>query len=98
MAFFDFLIEEVPGFSVFYKDNDGSIFHTYSTHFRGSEITMNAYNYLYLVPKGRDEDDLHFTMSWLRHHDRYDTGKLADADLPYWPAEAVRLDHQSSSK
>ena len=43
--------------------------------------------------KGRDEDALAFTMSWLRHHDRYDTGKLADANLPYWPADAARQDH-----
>ena len=36
-----------------------------------------------LVPKGRDEDNLPFTMAWLRHHDRYETGYLADPDRPY---------------
>ncbi len=45
--------------------------------------------YLDLVPKGRDEDALPFTMSWLRHHDRYVDGYLADPDKPYWPAGAV---------
>jgi predicted dithiol-disulfide oxidoreductase (DUF899 family) len=85
--------EEAPGISVFYKDKDANIFHTYSAYARGTETTMNAYNYLDYVPKGRDEDALAFTMSWLRHHDRYDTGKLADASLPYWPADAVRQDH-----
>jgi len=85
--------EEWPGMSVFYKDKDGNIYHTYSAYARGTENTMNAYNYLDYVPKGRDEDSLGFSMSWLRHHDRYDTGKLADANLPYWPADAVRLDH-----
>jgi len=50
---------------------------------------MNTYNYLDYVPKGRDEDGLAFTMSWLRHHDRYADGYLADADKPYWPADAV---------
>jgi hypothetical protein len=50
---------------------------------------MNAYNYLDYVPKGRDEDGLRFTMSWLRHHDRYDTGRLADANIPYWPPDAL---------
>src|SRR5579862_9763853 len=84
---------EAPGISVFYKDKDVDIFHTYSAYARGTETTMNAYNYLDSVPKGRDEDGLRFTMSWLRHHDRYDTGKLADSNLPYWPADAVRLDH-----
>lgn len=88
--------EEAPGISVFYMDNDGNIFHTYSAYSRGTETAMNAYNYLDYVPKGRDEDDLRFTMSWLRHHDRYDTGKLADANLPYWPADAARLDHQNA--
>jgi predicted dithiol-disulfide oxidoreductase (DUF899 family) len=85
---------DAPGISVFFKDKDGNIFHTYSAYGRGTETTMNTYNYLDYVPKGRDEDGLRFTMSWLRHHDRYESGRLADADLPYWPAEAVRQDHQ----
>ena len=45
---------------------------------------MNTYNYLDLVPKGRDEDGLPFTMSWVRHHGRYEDGYLPDADRPYW--------------
>jgi predicted dithiol-disulfide oxidoreductase (DUF899 family) len=89
----EFPSEEAPGISVFYKDEEGNIFHTYSAYARGTETTMNTYNYLDYIPKGRDEDGLAFTMSWLRHHDRYDTGKLADANLPYWPADAVRQDH-----
>jgi len=80
---------EAPGISVFYKDKSGSIFHTYSAYARGTENVVNTYNYLDLVPKGRDEDDLPFTMSWVRHHDRYADGYLADADKPYWPAEAT---------
>jgi hypothetical protein len=27
-------------------------------------------------------------MEWVRHHDRYETGELADLDRPYWPVEA----------
>jgi len=69
--------EEWPGISVFYRDKDGNVFHTYSAYGRGTETTMNTYNYLDYVPKGRDEDGLRFTMSWLRHHDRYDSGRLA---------------------
>src|SRR6266571_195395 len=71
------------------KGKDGNIFHTYSAYARGSENTINTYNYLDLVPKGRDEDNLPFTMAWLRHHDRYETGYLADPDRPYWPKAAV---------
>ena len=85
----EFPSEEGPGHSVFYKDEKGQVFHTYSTYGRGGETTMNTYNYLDLVPKGRDEDHLPFTMSWLRHHDRYEDGKLADANRPYWPAGAA---------
>jgi predicted dithiol-disulfide oxidoreductase (DUF899 family) len=80
---------EAPGISVFYKDNSGSIFHTYSAYARGTENVVNTYNYLDLVPKGRDEDRLPFTMSWVRHHDRYTDGQLADADRPYWPKNTV---------
>jgi hypothetical protein len=54
---------------------------------------MNTYNYLDYVPKGRDEEGLRFSMSWLRHHDHYDDGRLADAGMPYWPADAARRDH-----
>jgi len=79
---------EAPGLSVFFQDGNGDIFHTYSAYARGLEDTMNTYNYLAFVPKGRDEDELYFPMAWVRHHDRYDNGKLADADRPYWPKAA----------
>jgi predicted dithiol-disulfide oxidoreductase (DUF899 family) len=85
----EFPSTEAPGISVFHKDKAGNIFHTYSAYARGSENTINTYNYLDLVPKGRDEDKLPFTMSWLRHHDRYENGYLADADRPYWPKEVL---------
>jgi hypothetical protein len=32
---------------------------------------------------------LAFTMSWVRHHDRYSDGYLADASRPYWPASMI---------
>lgn len=65
--------EEAPGASVFYRDGDGHIFHTYSSYGRGLDILIGAYNFLDLVPKGRDEDKLDYTMAWVRHHDRYGT-------------------------
>lgn len=67
----DFSVEEGPGLSVFYKDGSGNIYHTYSTYARGLDILLGTYNFLDLVPKGRDEDGLSFTMDWVRHHDRY---------------------------
>jgi hypothetical protein len=41
---------------------------------------MSTCTYLDLVPKGRGEDALTFTMSQLRHHDPYADGDLADAE------------------
>ena len=78
--------DEGPGLSVFYKDPaTGEIFHTYSTYGRGLDPLVGTYVVLDLVPKGRDEDQLPFSMQWVRHHDRYDGGGFLDADKPYWP-------------
>lgn len=63
---------EAPGISVFQKEADGTIYHTYSVYGRGVELMMGTYRILDLVPKGRDEDSLEWTMQWVRHHDRYD--------------------------
>ncbi len=63
--------EELPGASVFYKNADGEIFHTYSTYSRGLDIFLGAYNWLDVTPKGRDEAGLPHGMAWVRHHDRY---------------------------
>jgi len=63
--------EEMPGASFFYKDGD-AIYHTYSTYGRGLDILIGTYNWLDLAPKGRDEDDLDYTMSWVRRHDQYE--------------------------
>lgn len=62
--------EEMPGLSVFHKDEDGDVFHTYSSYARGLDILVGAYNFLDLVPKGRDEE-FDFTMEWVRRHDQY---------------------------
>jgi len=85
----EFPSEEAPGITVFYKNGIGDIFHTYSSYARGTETVVGTYNYLDLVPKGRDEDGLAFTMSWVRHHDRYGDGYLADPSKPYWPTNTV---------
>ena len=64
-------VSELPGVSVFYKDQAGKIFHTYSAYARGIDILNNTYNYLDLVPNGRDEDGYEFSMKWVRRHDEY---------------------------
>jgi predicted dithiol-disulfide oxidoreductase (DUF899 family) len=57
------------GTSIFVQDEDGEIFHSYSTYHRGTELLMGAFNWLDLAPKGRNESE--GTMSWVRLHDCY---------------------------
>ncbi len=78
-----FPVDEAPGLSVFCKDEDGEIFHTYSSYARGLDILLGTYNFLDFTPKGRDEDGLAFSMSWVRHHDRYEDDYAVDAKAHY---------------
>lgn len=65
--------EEMPGISVFYKDDNGNIYHTYSTFARGDEKLVGAYMFLDLTPKGRNETGANGNlMDWVKHHDKYD--------------------------
>jgi predicted dithiol-disulfide oxidoreductase (DUF899 family) len=79
----EFPSDEGPGASVFSKDAAGDVFHTYSTYARGLDILMGVYNFLDLVPKGRDEDGFDFSMSWVRHHDKYAEGYSVDPKQQY---------------
>lgn len=74
-----FPVEEAPGVSVFTRDAAGEVYLTYATFGRGVEVMMGTYRLLDLAPKGRDEDGLEHTMSWVRHHDRYATAPAAAA-------------------
>ena len=67
----EFPSTEAPGISVFARDEAGTVFHTYSCYARGLDMLNPAYHYLDLVPKGRDEDDLPWSMDWLRRRDEY---------------------------
>jgi predicted dithiol-disulfide oxidoreductase (DUF899 family) len=66
----EFMMDELPGLSVFYKNENGDVFHTYSMYARGLDILVGTYNFLDLVPKGRDENS-DSTMDWVRRHDEY---------------------------
>lgn len=79
----DFPLEEGPGTSVFFKNERGEIFHTYSAYARGCDPQIMAYHYLDLLPKGRDEEGLNHSMAWVRHHDRYDQNYVVDAVSGY---------------
>jgi len=69
--------DELPGISVFYRNEAGEVFHTYSAYARGVEVMMGTYSLLDLAPKGRDEGD--GPMAWVRHHDRYEAAPAAKA-------------------
>ena len=70
--------EEESGISVFYKDEQGVIYHTYSSFIRGDEAMMTSYSLIDLTPIGRNET--HGLAEWVHLHDRYETdGMSADS-------------------
>ena len=75
-AVMKFPSEERPGMSIFYKNANGEIFHTFSVYGRGLEDFMGLYAILDRVPKGRDEGAK--GMSWVRHHDRYPESNMVE--------------------
>jgi len=68
--------EEAPGASIFYKNEQGEVFRTYSSYARGCETMLTTYMALDLLPKGRDEAGYKVhPMEWVRLHDQYDSKK-----------------------
>ena len=66
-------MEDLHGTSVFYKDETGAIFHTYSAYARGDERGLGTYMFLDLTPKGRNENGPTFSlMDWVKRHDEYE--------------------------
>ena len=72
-------IDELPGVSVFFKDEDGAIYHTYSSYGRGGEVLLGVYGWLDMVPKGRNETKNGSLMDWVKRHDQYEAAKSADS-------------------
>jgi predicted dithiol-disulfide oxidoreductase (DUF899 family) len=68
----EFPSEEAPGVSVFKRNAQGEIFHTYSTYSRGLDMLNGAYHYLDIVPAGRNESELAWKMAWVSRNDAYD--------------------------
>lgn len=66
--------DELPGMSVFAKDDSGAVYHTYSSYARGNEEVIGAFVYLDVTPKGRNEREI---MDWVRRNDEYDKPKGA---------------------
>lgn len=69
-------MEELPGLSVFYRDDTGQVFHTYSTYARGAEDLLTTYMVLDLTPKGRNETGPRGNLTdWVRRHDSYEAAQ-----------------------
>jgi predicted dithiol-disulfide oxidoreductase (DUF899 family) len=62
---------DLPGASVFAKNEHGEVFLTFQTRARGGELLIGTYSYLDLTPKGRNETEPN-PMKWVKLHDRYD--------------------------
>ena len=60
--------------SVFYKNDAGDVFHTYSTYARGLDALLGANHYLDITPEGRNDAAY---PNWPQRHDEYETASLA---------------------
>ncbi|MEK1851292.1 MAG: thioredoxin family protein [Phyllobacterium sp.] len=68
-------LKDLSGESVFYKDDNGQIFHTYSAFSRGGEQFLGIYGYLDVMPKGRNETGPHHNLvDWARPRNMYGKG------------------------
>jgi len=59
-------LRELPGMSAFVQE-DGAVYHTYSTYARGLDGLWGAYQWLDRAPRGRNETG----GIWWRRHDEY---------------------------
>jgi predicted dithiol-disulfide oxidoreductase (DUF899 family) len=91
-------LEDLSGDSVFFKDDTGRIFHTYSTYGRGSEEFLGVYRYLDVTPKGRSEDGPYNSLAdWLRPKNMYDKGGMVEGSGRYHQAACACAVHRSAA-
>jgi predicted dithiol-disulfide oxidoreductase (DUF899 family) len=91
-------MEDRSGDSVFYKDEAGRIFHTYSTFGRGGEEFLGIYRILDVMPKGRDENGPYHTLAdWVRPRNMYGNGGLVEVTGRYHPPSCACAIHQQAA-
>ena len=77
-------VQDLSGCSVFYRNDAGEIFHTYSAYGRGSEEAMGIYGVLDAMPKGRNETGpYHSLTDWTRPRNMYGKGGTVDCNGRY---------------
>ena len=95
----DRALEDLSGDSVFFKDDAGQIFHTYSTFGRGGEEFLGTYRYLDVTPKGRDERGPYRSLAdWVRPRDRYSEGGIVEANGRYHQPDCACSAHLNSEE
>lgn len=73
-------MEDLPGTSIFVKDDEGNVYHTYSAFARGDERGIGTYMYLDATPKGRAENGPNFNLTdWVKRHDEYESESQSNA-------------------
>jgi predicted dithiol-disulfide oxidoreductase (DUF899 family) len=76
--------KDLSGDSIFFKDEAGQIFHTYSTFGRGGEEFLGIYRFLDLMPKGRDEKGPYRSLAdWARPKNIYGKGGIVEGNGGY---------------
>lgn len=74
-------MEDLSGDSIFFKDQGGRIFHTYSVFGRGGEDFLGIYRFFDLMPKGRDENGpYHSLTDWARPRNLYGKGGTVEGN------------------
>jgi len=91
-------IEDLSGNSVFYKDEAGQIFHTYSTFGRGGEQFLGIYSFFDTTPKGRNENGpYHSLTDWARPRNMYGKGGDVEANGRYHRPACGCAAHRSAA-
>jgi predicted dithiol-disulfide oxidoreductase (DUF899 family) len=89
-------MEDLSGDSVFFKDSNGQIYHTYSVFARGAEMFLGIYQFLDVMPKGRNEAGHHSLADWARPHNMYGQGGMVEATGRYHAPSCACAAHQSA--
>ena len=91
-------IEDLSGNSVFYKDETGKIFHTYSTFGRGGEEFLGIYRFLDTTPKGRNENGpYHSLPDWARPRNMYGKGGEVEANRRFHQPACACQSHEPAA-
>jgi predicted dithiol-disulfide oxidoreductase (DUF899 family) len=91
-------LEDLSGDSVFYKNEAGQIFHTYSTFGRGGEEFLGIYRILDATPIGRAENGpYHSLADWARPRNMYGEGGTVEPSGRYHRPACACTAHQSAA-